>query len=284
MRAGRAPARSRCSRAARREAAAAPRLCVGPKTIRPQPAGSLSAIRRRAAGGCATARESVSHGRRALAIGRLLVAALLGVLSPSTARAEWQLMPFAAFTFGGGTTFLDVEQAAGDLKLALGGRGVYLGEILGLEGDLLIVPGFFDAPEQRLVTRSTVTTLTGSVVVALPRRLTERTLRPYAVGGLGLMRVRMDQAVRELQLRSNLLAFTVGGGATGFVTPRIGLNWDVRYYRNIRGTDPGRGLSIGPPRLSFWRASMAVVVRYGANGRRPGARRAGRGTASQGLC
>ncbi|HXH07518.1 MAG TPA: hypothetical protein VNI83_13130 [Vicinamibacterales bacterium] len=198
---------------------------------------------------------------------RSMIAAALLVLSPRAATAEWQLMPFAAFTFGGGTTFLDVEQAAGDVKLAIGGRGVYLGEILGLEGDLLIVPGFFDSGDQQLVTRSAVTTLTGSVVVALPRRLAERTLRPYAVGGVGLMRVRMDQAVRELQLRSNLLALTVGGGATGFVTRRVGLNWDFRYYRNIRGTDPGRGLSIGPPRLSFWRASMAVVIRYGTSGR-----------------
>ena len=42
----------------------------------------------------------------------------------------------------------------------------------------------------KLVSKSSVLTFTGNVIVGLPRRATEYTLRPYFVGGFGLMRAR----------------------------------------------------------------------------------------------
>ena len=55
----------------------------------------------------------------------------------------------------------------------------------------------------------------------------------------------------------------IGGGATGFLTDRIGLNWDVRYFRSVGGKE-GTGLSFGKEQISFWRASMGVAIRLGA--------------------
>jgi hypothetical protein len=60
---------------------------------------------------------------------------------------------------------------------------------------------------------------------------------------------------------STLPATDVGGGVTGFLSKRIGVNWDVRYFQSV-GRGDQVGLSIGPEQLSFWRANMAIAIRY----------------------
>lgn len=186
-----------------------------------------------------------------------LVVALL--LIPSAARAEWQIKPFLGVTFGGDTTFLDLDGVAGSPKVAFGVSGVLFGEVFGVEADVGRTNGFFTGA--RLVPSSSVTTATGNLVVALPRRLTRYTLRPYVLGGLGLMRVRADDFLHALPIAVDLTAIDVGAGATGFFTNRIGISWDVRYFRSVGGTDQGAGLSIGPEELSFWRVTTALTIR-----------------------
>jgi hypothetical protein len=192
----------------------------------------------------------------------LLALALLLVL-PGSASAEWQIRPFLGVTFAGGTTFVDPEQAAGHPKIAIGVNGVLLGENIGIEGDFGRTPGFFQSGDQELVLGSSATTLTGNIVIALPRRLTQYTLRPYFVGGAGLMHTRrIDQALEGLNVARTLPAIDVGGGATGFLTDHVGLSWDMRYFRSITGNSQLRGLSVAAERLSFWRATMALAIRY----------------------
>src|SRR2546427_2556884 len=186
----------------------------------------------------------------------LLALALL-VLPSRSASAEWQIRPFLGVTFAGGTTFVDSEQAAGHPKLALGVNGVLLGETVGIEGDFGRTPGFFQFGDQHLVLGSSATTLTGNLVIALPRHLTQYTLRPYFVGGGGLMHARIDHDVfEELNVARTLPAIDVGGGATGFLNDRVGLSWDMRYFRSISGKAELRGLSVAAEQLSFWRANM----------------------------
>jgi hypothetical protein len=193
----------------------------------------------------------------------LVLAAVL--LMPGTASAEWQIKPFLGLTFGGGTTLVDLEEAAGDPNVVYGGSVQWLGNIFGVEGDVGFGPGFFDSGDRTLVTDlvtdSEVITVTGNVVITLPRRATEYTLRPYFAGGFGLMHVRRADAGQAFSASSNLAAINVGGGATGFVTARVGLSWDLRYFRNVTGPDLGAGEALGEARLSFWRATMAVVFR-----------------------
>ena len=54
----------------------------------------------------------------------------------------------------------------------------------------------------------------------------------------------------------------VGGGATGFLSNRFGVNWDVRFFRSLGSKEGGGGVSFGPEQLSFWRASMALAIKY----------------------
>jgi hypothetical protein len=48
----------------------------------------------------------------------------------------------------------------------------------------------------------------------------------------------------------------------GFISDRTGLKWDLRYFRNIKSDEGASGVGFGTPSLSFWRLSMAVVLRY----------------------
>ena len=189
----------------------------------------------------------------------LAVAILLAAAAP--ARAEWQLKPFLGITFGGSTSIIDPAQSVGKVHGALGLSAGFVGEIIGVEGDFGYHPGFFETDESLLVLKSRMTTLTGNVTVSLPRRMTQYTLRPYFVGGLGLVRAsRATTSLSLLQYERTLAAFDVGGGAVGFISDTFGLNWDVRYFRTFNGRN--EGLSLGPEQLSFWRASMALAFRY----------------------
>ena len=189
-----------------------------------------------------------------------LLALAFVVFGPAQAQAERLLRPFVGLTFGGSTTFIDLEHAAGDANIVIGFNGALLGDLIGVDADVGHGPGFFQSGDQSLVARSSVTTLTGNVIMALPRRLTEYTLRPYVVVGTGLMHLRIIDSYKVLSVSSTLPAMDVGGGVTGFLSNRVGLSWDVRRFLSIGGK--ARGLSIGSEQLSFWRANMAVAIRY----------------------
>src|SRR5438105_918884 len=96
------------------------------------------------------------------------------------AEAEGQIKPFIGATFAGGTTFIDPEHAVGKPNPAVGATVMLLGEVLGVEVDLAYAPGFFQTGQHNplLVLSSSVTTLSGDVVIALPRRLAQYSLRP----------------------------------------------------------------------------------------------------------
>jgi hypothetical protein len=193
-----------------------------------------------------------------------VLALTLLLLRPAETSAEWQLRPFLGVTFGGGTTLVDLDHAVGSPNVVVGVNGAVLGNVIGVEVDFGRAPGFFQTGDQGLVQRSSVTTLTGNLVIAPPRHLTEYTLGPYFVLGAGLMRARSEESgplSDILSLASTLPAMDVGGGANGFLSKRIGLNWDARYFWSVGGKDL-RGVSFGTEQLSFWRASMGLVIRY----------------------
>jgi hypothetical protein len=192
----------------------------------------------------------------------VLAASLLFASTVPATAAEWQLKPFVGVAFGGATTLLvDLDQQAGKPHLVVGGSAAVIGEIFGVEGDVAHVPGFL-GDQQHLVLSSSVTTLTGNVIVAAPASKTRYTLRPYLVGGGGWLRVHAEDALNVFSETVNMRAVDVGGGATGFLTDVVGLNWDLRYFRGVGGQDEGRGLSLGAEQLSYWRLNMAVVIRY----------------------
>ena len=195
-----------------------------------------------------------------------ICAIALILFAPVPAAAEWQVRPFIGFSFGGSTTFVDPEVAIETQNVVMGVTGGWLGEVFGFEADFGRAPGFFqrgdDVAEEVQLVSSAVTTLTGNVVIALPRRLAGYGLRPYFSGGAGLAHIDMLGKFQIVDIGRTLPTMSLGGGVTGFLTNRVGLNWDVRRFSTFRGEGETVGNSVGNESLSFWRASMAVAVRY----------------------
>ena len=193
------------------------------------------------------------------------LAIALWVLAPEPASAEWQVRPFIGFTFGGSTTFVDLEKAIGTKNPVIGVAGGWVGEIVGFEADFGRAPGFFQAGEPPAdvdLRTSAVTTLTGNVVIALPARMAGYGLRPYFSGGAGLMHIDTVTQLQAFDIHRTLPALSLGGGVTGFLSNSVGLSWDVRRLNTLRGEGETLGTSLGREQLSFWRATMAVALRY----------------------
>lgn len=195
---------------------------------------------------------------------RLYVLVFLVCTVPSEAAADWLITPFIGAAFAGETTFLLLERGGGTSKVTVGAAVVLLSDgLLGLEGEVGHTPGFFEGDDRAgLIVTSRVTTLSGSVMVAAPVALTRESLRPYLVGGLGLLQARTTLVGRLLPgIEQDLLGLTVGGGAIGMLSERAGLRFDLRHIKAVSGAD-GPLARAGTSRLSFWRATAGVVVRY----------------------
>src|SRR5262245_13256093 len=117
----------------------------------------------------------------------LFVAVTLLLLSSATASAEWQIRPLVGISLGGKTTFVDLASAAGTPNVVMSVNGAFLGDIVGVDIDFGWAPGFFQSGKELLVRGNSATTLTGNVVIGLPRHVREYTLGPYFVVGGGLM-------------------------------------------------------------------------------------------------
>jgi hypothetical protein len=190
-----------------------------------------------------------------------VVAVLVLMLPPRAVAADKQIKPFVGVALGGNTTFIDSDVVVASPHGMIGVSTVVLGDLVGVDVDVALAPGFFTG-ERRLVISSSVLTVTGNVVITLPRRLTEYFLRPYFIGGAGVMRVNINDSFDAIPVGETLATFDVGGGVTGMLTNRTGVSWELRNFRSF-GRDPMlQGISFGPERLSFWRATMALAVRY----------------------
>ena len=198
---------------------------------------------------------------RRLAWNMVMVAAAL-LIAPRASAGDRQIRPFIGATFGGGTTFFDAEEAVGKPHLAIGASAVFLGEMFGTEIEIADAPGFFKSDPNSLLRGSRVTTISGNVIVAAPRRMTEYSLRPYLVGGGGLMRVRTTTLLNVFDVSSITPMLDVGVGVVGFLTNRTGVCWELRRFQSVGGDTGSVGLSWGDEHLSFWRATMGVAIRY----------------------
>ena len=76
------------------------------------------------------------------------------------------------------------------------------------------------------------------------------------------MRVRTTTSLNVFDVSSVITALDDGVGVVGFLTNRIGVCWDVRRFQSVGSNTGTVGLSFGDERLSFWRATMAVAIRY----------------------
>ena len=203
------------------------------------------------------------------------LAAGILLLVPVQARAEWQFTPFIGYTFNGSTTLLDFalinNQTANDEPhISYGGSVRLIGDgPLGVEAHFVHTPGFFDARQFLIVLPRVIESRTyavmGNVVLTTPRAWNRYGLRPAISGGLGMIHAAALDEREVLPFSLNLWGMNVGGGAVGFVSDRVGVRFDLRYFRNIRGVpqeDLQPPVTVGAPvRLRYWTASFGVVIK-----------------------
>jgi hypothetical protein len=196
-------------------------------------------------------------------VARAAVVGLLLMLSPRTADADWIFAPFIGSTFAGSTALPDLDQGASSNQFIFGGSaGVWTRGIFGVEGEFSYAPRYFETGDrQGVITGSNVFTLGGNVVIATPVSITRESLRPYIVGGVGWMRVSIEElqsVLPGLLGTRNSVALNFGGGVVGFVTPRTGLRFEIRHFRSLEHDEDFLTLE-SQSLLSFWRVTGGVV-------------------------
>ena len=104
----------------------------------------------------------------------------------------------------------------------------------------------------------------GNAVLTTPRSWNRYGLRPLLSGGIGLMHAAAEDQLDVFAYSLNLWGVNLGGGAVGFLSDRVGVRFDLRYFQNISSV-PDEDLSrltLGDPlRLRYWTASFGVVFR-----------------------
>jgi opacity protein-like surface antigen len=194
--------------------------------------------------------------------------------APATASADWVVTPFVGWNFGGSA---DVNTAtAGTLfsnqfehKIDYGVSVAQMGAgIIGWEADFGYSPNFFETGNATnnafdFTNDSNTTTLTGNVIVGAPLGGHGGSIRPYAVGGVGLIRTNVQDAAGFFQdvTSKNDFGFDLGAGVMGYFAQNVGIRGDVRYFRSFNGSNDnptGLGLS----NFHFWRGSVGVSFKF----------------------
>lgn len=191
--------------------------------------------------------------------------ALASAAMPTHASADWLFTPFVGATFGGdaevGGTGDDFKNKF-ERRLSYGATLGWMGAgVIGFEADFGYSPNFFRADDNssnfNLVGDGNVTTLMGNLVIGAPLGA----VRPYASGGVGLLKSKVDSAGQFLDASRNDLGYDLGAGVMGFFGGNVGLRGDVRYFRSLQSNDPdGVDFSLGS--FKFWRGTLGLTLKF----------------------
>jgi|SoiMethySBSTD1v2_1073268.scaffolds.fasta_scaffold616876_1 opacity protein-like surface antigen len=186
--------------------------------------------------------------------------------APSRASADWLFTPFIGSNFGGSANIGGAGEDFSDefeRKLNYGASLAWMGGgIMGFEVDFGYSPNFFQvSPDNgsfNLVGDGNVTTLMANVVVGAPIG----GVRPYASGGLGLIKSKVDDVGQFFgEISNNDLGFDIGGGVIGFFSDNVGVRGDIRYFRSLHDSDPN-GIDLDLGNFDFWRGTVGVTFRF----------------------
>jgi len=193
-----------------------------------------------------------------------LIAGVLLLAHAAPARADFFIAPFAGMKFGGSTSIVDFELAAGKKKLVLGVAALKIGDgVIGFEAEFSNIAGFFnnekEFAERPLVkSGSYVNDLTGSVVFALPPGATRGGLRPYAVVGGGLIHAESVDYFVVVQVRRTVPVINLGVGAIGMFTNNVGVRFDLRHLHSLTTDPPTGGVGRG---INYSRFTIGLLLR-----------------------
>jgi hypothetical protein len=198
----------------------------------------------------------------------VLTGLCLGASPPTAHAGDYVITPFVGKTFAATQTLsaagLPVLASVDEQTWIVGASAAWLtSNIIGAEVDYGNAPRINNTDPLIPLVRpgSNVVSLTGNALVTLPLSVTRDSLRPYVTAGIGAVHAGVGDSAKVATVDRNLLATSIGGGAFGFLTPRAGIRFDLRYIRST-GKALDNATLLNEPRLGFWRATIGVALRY----------------------
>jgi opacity protein-like surface antigen len=205
--------------------------------------------------------------RKCFAIASLVLVA--SVATPSRASADWLLTPFVGWNWGGTANLLNLPdfddefEQKGMFGTSLGWMGA---GVFGFEADFGFSPNFFQnttGSGNFEFGDSNLTTFMGNVLLGVPIGGQHGLgFRPYAVGGVGIIKSRIGNAGDLFEVDSTNWGFDVGAGAMFFFSDRFGIRGDIRYFRSLQDDQPDDDFDVAFADFRFWRATAGVTFRF----------------------
>ena len=204
-----------------------------------------------------------------MAVRKVFVAACFAFIAsaaaPRSASADWLFTPFIGSTFGGSANLSGSDEEFKEeferklnygASLAAQGAGP-----IGFEIDFGYSPNFFglaDDNDFNFTGDGNVTTLTANLLIGP----SVGRVRPYVVGGVGLIRSKVDNPEDFFDTSStNDFGFDAGAGIVALFSDKVGLRGDIRFFRSLRDPDPDSfDLALGS--FKFWRGTVGVTFKF----------------------
>lgn len=195
--------------------------------------------------------REVRNVRRAQLI---VVLAMLTAVLPGTAFAQGFISPFVGFNFGGDSgcqTAASCEDKNNNIGVSAG----KLGSMFGVEEELGYARNFFgDDP----AVASNVLTLMSNVIIG-PKI---GPVRPYVLGGMGLIKTRVDFNLAGLvDTTNNNFGWNLGGGVMVLFANHIGVRGDIRKFNSFQQHSL-LGISLSHEKIGFQRAAIGLVLAF----------------------
>ena len=191
----------------------------------------------------------------------IFTAAMAAVAAPIQARAEGFVNPWAGVNFGSAQNFgSSVQNGRGSFGVNAGGMGA---GVIGGEVAFGYSPSFFGT--QNDFGNNTLVDFMGNLIVGIPVGGTHgKGFRPFATGGLGLIRTQIDGgSLVHVSSHNNMAGWNLGAGAMGFFSDHVGARGELKYYRGFKDLVTGdtRFDVNGNNQLHYWRLGLGVVIR-----------------------
>ena len=186
---------------------------------------------------------------------QLLHAALalgLVALAATPARADGFLTPYIGYNFGGDSANCVSATNCQDKHTNFGVSFGATSGILGFEEDIAYARDFFGTSTTG---ESSVLTVMSDLMVIVPAG----PIRPYIVGGVGLIRPHVKFDTASLSADSNTFGWDLGAGLNIFLAHSVGVRGDVRHLHTFQDVTLG---VFGNEQVDFWRATAGITFRF----------------------
>lgn len=186
-----------------------------------------------------------------------IMAALVLVLAPASARADWLFTPNIGGSFGGSAPATDLTYGA---TIGYMGAGIF-----GFEADFAFTPEFFESADGDVdfFDSSNVTTFMANAVIGIPvGGQAGPGFRPYVSGGIGIMQQNVQSDDDLFEINNNEFGVNIGFGAMGFATDHVGFRGDIRYYRALTDPEPDNEFDVALGDFDYWRGTVGVTFRW----------------------